>query len=93
MEHQGIIGSITNYIKYNITYLHLVYEFCDLIPDDIWNVFEETDVLPKHKDSIFLTLDDAVEAAHCDRKELTDNGTNKVDIDAYSFTTKYRICN
>lgn len=56
-------------------------------------MFEATEILPKHKDIIFLTLDDAVEAAHSDRKELTENGQNKVDIDTYSFGIKNWICN
>ena len=33
------------------------------ITDDNWNVFEATDILPAYKDNMFLTIDDAYEAA------------------------------
>lgn len=51
------------------------------IADDIWNVFEATEVLPKHKDAIFLTVDDAFQAARDEvesKKSVSENGADKV---------------
>ncbi|XP_052269419.1 prestin-like [Dreissena polymorpha] len=42
------------------------------ISDDIWNIFDVTDVIGKHKESIYLTVDDAYKAA----KDEVDNEKN-----------------
>ncbi|XP_053399637.1 prestin-like isoform X2 [Mercenaria mercenaria] len=51
------------------------------ISDDIWNVFEATEILPTRKDIIFVSLDDAIETARTDSKpEINDNGLSKISF-------------
>ena len=52
------------------------------VADDIWNVFENTDVLPQHKDAIYLTADDAYHAARddLDKKDNSEHSSDKVRI-------------
>ncbi|KAH3838311.1 hypothetical protein DPMN_111719 [Dreissena polymorpha] len=47
------------------------------VSDDIWNIFEELEIVPAYKDSIFLTIDDAVKAA-CEEVE-NHNVNDKLD--------------
>lgn len=46
--------------------------------DDTWNVFEATEILPTYKDNLFLTIDDALQAAKTDPKGVTENCNDKV---------------
>ncbi|XP_052796672.1 prestin-like [Mya arenaria] len=55
------------------------------IPDDIWNIFEATEIIPKYEENIYLTLDDAIQAAKetLDRRSSTigvNGALNKVSI-------------
>lgn len=59
------------------------YKSFSFVIDDIWSVFEATEVLPTHKDAIFLTVDDAYQAARDDlekKHDGTENGSDKVRI-------------
>ncbi|KAH3830635.1 hypothetical protein DPMN_103880 [Dreissena polymorpha] len=44
------------------------------VSDDIWNIFEELDIVPAFKDSIFLTIEDAFNAACEEVGNLKVNG-------------------
>ncbi|XP_060582830.1 prestin-like isoform X2 [Ruditapes philippinarum] len=51
------------------------------ISDEIWNVFEATEIIPARKDIMFVSLDDAIEAARTDSKpDIRENGLSKISF-------------
>ncbi|KAL4229848.1 hypothetical protein ACF0H5_010240 [Mactra antiquata] len=46
------------------------------LSDDIWSVFEATEILPTYQDRLFLTIDDALQTAKKEPRRATENGSS-----------------